>query len=86
MSPIEQELNNGSSSGFQDVAGSSRDIHDRNDVGNDTVSEAELSNLSNLTNCSSIAFEMSSGTANAMLPILQQIEEEEAEERRKAAQ
>lgn len=72
----------GTPNGLQGVAGPSREIHVENGVID--FESLNMSNSTNLTNWSSSNFEMSSTTAAAMLPILRQLEEEEAEELRKA--
>lgn len=76
----------GNPNGILGMAGPSRDMQIENVVVNSTVSEGSLhlSDFSNLTNWSSIPMELSTETAEALLPILREIEAEEAEQLRRA--
>lgn len=61
-------------------ANASRNVEEKSD--DDAIGHS-LS-LSNFSNCSSMNLEMSSATARAMLPILMELEREEAEVQRNA--
>lgn len=69
--------------GLLGAAEPSRYMHIENSVVNSTVSDDDSLHLSSW---SSIPLELSSTTARALLPILREIEEEEAEEQRRVEQ